>query len=82
MFRRWRNCSRSGPDSLARVLLFLMIYWVAFMINATFDVFLEGPMGGIWFWTLYGVGIGTMLVYDKTFRPFIATPRHASLGST
>ncbi len=29
--------------------------WIAFLVNASFDVFLEGPMGGIPFWTLTGV---------------------------
>ena len=36
---------------------------IAFMINAAFDVFLEGPMGGIWFWTIYGVGLAAMWLY-------------------
>jgi hypothetical protein len=26
-------------------------------VNASFDVFLEGPQGDIWFWSLFGVGI-------------------------
>ena len=45
--------------------LFLLAYWTAFMINASFDVFIEGPMGGIWFWTLYGVGLGAMWIYQR-----------------
>ena len=66
MFARWRRCVRAGPPGLAEVFVFLMVYWTAFIINASFDVFLEGPMGGIWFWTIFGAGIGTMLVYDRT----------------
>jgi len=46
------------------VFLFLGCYWAAFLINASFDVFLEGPMGGIWFWCLFGVGLGAMWVFD------------------
>jgi O-antigen ligase len=42
------------------LFLFLLAYWVAFMINASFDVVLEGPYGGIWFWTLYGVGLAAL----------------------
>jgi hypothetical protein len=41
----------------------LMIYWVAFMVNASFDVYLEGPTGGIWMWSVYGVGIGAIWCY-------------------
>jgi hypothetical protein len=46
-----------GDRRWTSVFLFLLAYWMAFMINTTFDVFLEGPMGGIWFWTVYGVGL-------------------------
>lgn len=42
---------------------FLLIYWAAFMTNATFDVFIEGPMGGIWLWVIYGTGIGSLFIY-------------------
>jgi hypothetical protein len=30
------------------------------MVNTSFDVFIEGPMGGIWYWTLYGVGLAAL----------------------
>ena len=36
-------------------LLLLFCYWVAFLVNASFDVFLEGPMGGIPFWMITGL---------------------------
>jgi hypothetical protein len=45
--------------------LFLGCYWAAFLINATFDVFLEGPMGGIWFWSVFGTGIACLWMYKN-----------------
>ena len=33
------------------------------MIDASFDVALEGPMLGIWFWSLFGLGIASTMVY-------------------
>ncbi len=33
------------------------VYCTAALVNATFDVHLEGPMGGIPFWTFFGVGL-------------------------
>jgi hypothetical protein len=45
------------------VFLFLLALWTAFVINASFDVFLEGPMGGIWFWTVFGVGAAATWIY-------------------
>ena len=54
-------------------LLFIGCYVIASIINATFDVALEGPMLGIWFWCLIGLGIGTVMIYryqpDAAFRP-------------
>jgi len=43
--------------------IILGIYWLAFMINASFDVYLEGPTGGIWMWCVYGVTIGAAWSY-------------------
>jgi hypothetical protein len=36
----------------------LLTYWIAFIVAASFDVFLEGPMAGIPFWTVFGLGWG------------------------
>jgi hypothetical protein len=36
---------------------------MAIIIDGTFDVALEGPMLGIWFWCLIGLGIGSVMVY-------------------
>lgn len=49
-----------GATWWARVHLWVLGYWCAFLINASFDVYLEGPQGGIWFWSVTGLGIGVM----------------------
>jgi hypothetical protein len=51
---------RSGQDWWARIDLWILIYWIAFIVNASFDVFLEGPQGGIWYWCLIGFGIAAL----------------------
>lgn len=48
----------------AGLFLFISCYAVSFIINATFDVALEGPVQGIWFWCLAGFGIGAVMVYS------------------
>jgi len=58
----WRALSRHQRHWSIWFIV-LMIYWMAFMMNASFDVYLEGPTGGIWMWTVYGVGIGAMWAY-------------------
>jgi hypothetical protein len=54
---------RRGQQRWAGFFLFLFAFYTAFFCNASFDVFLEGPMGGIWFWTIYGTGIGALWVW-------------------
>lgn len=51
---------RAGRDDWARLDLWVLAYWTAFMVNGTFDVFLEGPQGGIWFWCLFGFGLALL----------------------
>jgi len=53
-----------GDSKWTSLFVFLIAYWAAFIVRATFDVFLEGPMGGIWFWTIYGLGLGSMVIYQ------------------
>ncbi|UEM07352.1 O-antigen ligase family protein (plasmid) [Skermanella rosea] len=53
---------RAGAFAWSRLFIFLFCYWLAFLINATFDVALEGPMIGIWFWTIHGLGVGAMML--------------------
>ena len=58
-----RRASRRGDTAWRAVFVFILAYWAGFMVNASFDVFIEGPMGGIWFWSLIGVGTGAVWVY-------------------
>jgi O-Antigen ligase len=61
---------RSGDVVWMRFFAFLMCFWLAFLINASFDVALEGPVAGIWFWTVHGVGIAaTILHRSECLRP-------------
>ncbi len=48
---------RSGDSQLTRVSAWVLVFWTAIMVNASFDPYLEGPQGGIWFWTLFGLGL-------------------------
>lgn len=51
----------------------LLAYWSAFMVNIGFDVFLEGPQGGIWFWCLVGLGI-TLAEIERRRSRLAAVP--------
>jgi hypothetical protein len=45
------------------LFFFLATYLTAFLINGSFDVFIEGPMGGIWMWSIYGTGLGSAIIF-------------------
>lgn len=68
VLRHYAHSSRVGHAEWAAFFLFLFGYWSAFLVNASFDVFLEGPMGGVWFWCVMGVGLGSTQVYARTVR--------------
>lgn len=53
----WLRARRRDDVRWQGLLAILAGYWIAFCINASFDVYFEGPMGGIWFWTVWGVGV-------------------------
>jgi O-antigen ligase len=56
-FRRWQRARRAGDRFLQGVLAWAMCYWTAAVVNATLDVYLDGPQGAIWFWTVMGIGL-------------------------
>ena len=35
----------------------MLVYWLAALANAAADVYLEGPQGGILFWSVMGLGL-------------------------
>jgi hypothetical protein len=47
------------------VFIWLLAVWAAIMLNASFDVYLEGPMGGVWFWVIFGIGISAAWIYQR-----------------
>lgn len=63
MFRGLQTAQRRGQVEWSRLFLFVTCYVLSIIIDATFDVAIEGPMLGIWFWCLIGFGIGTVMVF-------------------
>lgn len=50
-----------------RVDVWLFAYWLALIANASFDVFFEGPQGGIWFWSVFGMGLAAIHIQRSLF---------------
>ncbi len=67
----------TGP--LRRFMLWVFVYWVAALVNASFDVYLEGPQGGIWFWCLVGLGMSAVQVArNRSQSSRVWSPRYDS----
>jgi hypothetical protein len=49
----------------AGILGWIFVYWLAALINMTFDVYLEGPQGGILYWSLLGLGIAVASMVNE-----------------
>ena len=63
MLRAMLVARTRGHKQWADLFLFVFCYATSILINAIFDVTLEGPMQGIWFWCLFGFGIGSAMIY-------------------
>ena len=64
MLQHYAQSRRQRDRPWMAVFALLIAYWTAWMVNASFDVVLESPMGAIWMWTLFGVGIAAMRIYE------------------
>jgi O-antigen ligase len=52
-----RTFRRRHQRMLSSAAAWLLVYWTAMMVDTSFDPYLEGPQGGIWFWSVFGVGL-------------------------
>ena len=50
----------AGRKVWAGLFMWVLIYWLMIVINCSFDPYIEGPMGGVWLWSIYGVGVAAM----------------------
>ena len=54
---------RNGDGDWHKLFVWIACYGLSMLINASFDVALEGPMQGIWYWCIVGLGIGASMLY-------------------
>lgn len=75
----------NGDADWVKLFIWIGCYGLSMLINGSFDVALEGPMLGIWFWCIIGVGIAMTLIYDAgrdmlLTRPLPALPLQIMRG--
>jgi O-antigen ligase/polysaccharide polymerase Wzy-like membrane protein len=61
--RQLIEARRVKDDWWAGVFAFLLTYWTIILISGSFDVALEGPVLGIWFWTIHGIGMAALVLH-------------------
>lgn len=65
--RRAIGLRKAGKLNWQKVNVWILAYWMASLVNGSFDVYLEGPQGGIWFWVLTGVALALPVIEDRVF---------------
>lgn len=75
LLRLFVIAKRRGDEMWANLFLWIGCYASGILINSSFDVALEGPMLGIWFWALFGIGIGVTMIYEDALRTRSAAVR-------
>jgi hypothetical protein len=63
VIRQLMEARRSRDVWWAGVFAFLLIYWTAILVAGSFAVMLEGPVMGIWFWTIHGIGLASLILH-------------------
>lgn len=57
---------RAGDVWLSMIAAWILVYWIAMLIDTSFDPYLEGPQGGIWYWALMGFGAAIARLAPRT----------------
>ena len=78
--RAMRDASRNNEKHWQALFAFLIAYLLALLVNGSFDVYLEGPAGGIWFWSVLGCGIAAELIYRPILQAREAGQKRTSQG--
>jgi len=82
---RLRRRARTSKDTFLEGLsIWILCYWVMFMVNSATDVYLEGPQGGIWYWSVMGFGLAVARTHGRrtgTTLPSVMSD-HLAAGPT
>jgi hypothetical protein len=60
LLRATRRARRTGERFWTQVNSWIFVLWLAMLVNTSFDPYLEGPQGSIWFWCVFGFGLAVL----------------------
>jgi hypothetical protein len=75
MFLAHRRAARLGEQFWSNLNLWILGCWLAVVVNMSFDVYIEGPIGGIWFWSLIGLGVAALRIQKHESRVALSLAR-------
>ena len=79
MVRACISAKGNNEPELARIIAWFLSIWAACLVNASFDVYLEGPQGAVLFWISVGAGLALASDYvsrhqGRDAKPLIKQP--------
>lgn len=77
ILRTARRATALADPWWTMILGWVFIHWLASLVNATFDPYLQGPQGGIWFWVMFGVGLASVRMAEARIATEAATTDRA-----
>ena len=66
LLRAGLAAGRAGAAEWTARFAWVFVYWLAMIVNMSFDPYLEGPQGGIWFWAIFGFGLVLLKAWRRT----------------
>lgn len=78
MIRLALHAKRRQRIVWSHIALWCYVYWLAMVVDSCFDVALEGPQLGIWFWCLMGFGVALQTIYKDNFDSVDEMMRYGS----
>jgi hypothetical protein len=63
LIRTYVRARRAKDEWWERLSAWVLAYGLAMLVNASFDIYLEGPQGGIWYWSVFALGTAVASVY-------------------
>lgn len=61
---------------------FLLTFWTTMVVSSSFDVAFEGPVRGIWFWTIHGIGLAALVLHRHRVATSQGGRLRANVGAT
>jgi hypothetical protein len=76
VLRQFVEARRLRDQWWVAAFAWLLSFWTVIVVSASFDVALEGPMQGIWFWTIHGIGIAAVILHQRRVATWRTVAHH------